>query len=68
MTGTGRGAAGAHRTGPSSCRAGGLLSCLSCFSWFLSSGLLCVCVAASPAAEPWSTYRGNLHRTGNTDG
>jgi hypothetical protein len=29
---------------------------------------LCVLSVNAPAAEPWSTYRGNSERTGNTDG
>jgi outer membrane protein assembly factor BamB len=29
---------------------------------------LCLCVSVVSGAEPWSTYRGNPERTGNTDG
>ena len=30
-------------------------------------GLLCLAVSRLDAGEPWSTYRGNLQRTANTD-
>lgn len=32
-----------------------------------SLGVLCALVLNAHAAEPWSTYRGNAQRTGNTD-
>jgi outer membrane protein assembly factor BamB len=35
---------------------------------FLCTLCLCAVAGTAPAAEPWSTYRGNLQRTGNTDG
>src|SRR5262245_51069740 len=30
--------------------------------------VLCVSVVSSASAQPWSSYRGNAQRTGNTDG
>ncbi len=35
---------------------------------FSSLCVLCVSVVSSASAQPWSTYRGNPQRTGNTDG
>jgi outer membrane protein assembly factor BamB len=41
------------------------------WSWLLlgfSLSVLCVLCGESRTAEPWTTYRGNPQRTGNTDG